>query len=160
MLSISDDIFRNTILEWFALCGELLALIRYSRAGGSKDFVLIDDLESFDVMLSRLPTETNVIVFRQPQLYLRGIVDESFIEKALGEIRDDLEYLALRIDNEEHPWSFWTAGEGRNALEATLQDWRGHRIAIGPYPTWLEGNRDVLSGIVPSADGMLQRGVY
>jgi hypothetical protein len=161
MVSTSDEVFRKTVASWLAE-REVLVLIRYSRAGGSKDFVLIDDPAAIEVVLGRLPPEANVLVFREPHLSLRGVVNASFIEMARRERSKWVEYLALQIgaDSEKRPWSCWSAGESDEDLRDTLQDWLGKLVAVGPYPNWLGSEEGILSAIVPGSDGSLRMGVY
>ncbi|MDQ5824883.1 MAG: hypothetical protein M3441_11865 [Chloroflexota bacterium] len=159
-LSSKDYRFRQTVKEWLNEQGELLVLIRYSHAAGSRDYLLVDEPSQFEDRLDKLRPMTSIIVFRQPQLPLRGIVDSQFIEMALQTISEGTEYLALYLDEYEYPWSHFHHGDSKEELRADLQEWLGKRAAFGPYPPWLEDNEDVISAIVPGPDGVVRVGVY
>jgi hypothetical protein len=74
-LTASDYRFLSTAAEWIDEQGEILALFRYSRAAGAKDFLFIRSNEELKARLEQLPPSTSVILFREPQLPLRGIKD-------------------------------------------------------------------------------------
>jgi hypothetical protein len=63
-------------------------LIRYSHAAGSKSFELFHSFSTLREKLSQLPPSTSVIVFKEPQLPLRGMVDDNFIAQCLSFISD------------------------------------------------------------------------
>lgn len=159
-LSARDNQFRTTVRDWLNQRRELLVLIRYSQAAGSKDFLLIHDFAQFEERIGKLPPGTSIIVFRQPRLPFRGVVDSIFIDTLARKIHDGTEYLALYLDKWEYGWPHWFAGETTKELITQLKGWQGKRVAIGPYPPWLEDNEDVISAIVPDADGLTQAGIY
>jgi hypothetical protein len=44
-LSSRDTEFLSTVRQWIAQRGEVLVMLRYSRAAGSKDFEFFDSVE-------------------------------------------------------------------------------------------------------------------
>ncbi len=157
-LSANDSLFLATVNEWINQQNELLVLIRYSDADGSKDFLLVDSFDEFREKLGRLSPKTGVTVFRQPQLPLRGVVDSALINTAVEEIPDGTQYLVLLIYDWKHGWSHWFAGDTSRDLTDDLEGWLGQRVAAGPYPKWREGDEDSISAIVPGLGGVVRVG--
>jgi hypothetical protein len=82
--SAAGQEFLKTLENWLGSQTEVLVLIRYSRAAGDKDFEFYKSLATLQERLHQLPAETCVTVFRNPQLQLRGTVDDEFIGKCLS----------------------------------------------------------------------------
>ena len=148
--------------------GEVLALFRYPRAAGSKDFVLFDDAAVFQDKLNGLPANTNVIVWGDEQLTLRGRVDRGFIEKAIETIPNGAEYLVLCLDRTIHdyrPHHYWessdySAGETHAELIGDLEEYAGRRVAVGLWPPWPERDPRVIEAFVPDELGVITPGPY
>src|ERR1700758_2568522 len=82
--SAAGEEFLKKVEDWLRSQGEVLILIRYSRAAGDKDFEFCKSFAALQERLHQLPAEACVTVFRNPQLQLRGIVDDEFIGKMSG----------------------------------------------------------------------------
>lgn len=159
--ALSDPNFLPTVARWFAEQPELLVLFCYSRAAGSKDFYLLRSFADFQAELAPLPPQTSIVVFRLPQLPLRGVVNADFVEAACARIPDGAEYLLLLAAREPYlNKSRHFAGETHQELREHLADEMGETVAVGLYPDWLDESDDVISAIVPSADGTVGGGVY
>lgn len=161
--SSTDKKFLETLTAWFRCHDELLLLIRYSHAARSKSFEFFSSFETLAERLLCLPSRTCVIAFRQPQLPIRGLVDENFITRCLSSIPEGAEFLvadlALRTAGRAS-WFHHGAGESHAELRAELEDLRGHTVAAGLYPPWLEDTEDVISAVVPDENGIVTTGVY
>lgn len=79
LISASSREFLGRLDAWFESRPEILMLIRYSHAGGAKSFELFSSFRDIAERLLQLPPRTSVIAFRQPQLPLRGQVDDAFV---------------------------------------------------------------------------------
>jgi hypothetical protein len=159
----TDKRFLATLDEWLRSQREILLLIRYSHAAGSKDFEFFSTFEALTERLRSLPPRTCVIAFRQPQLPFRGVVDESFITTCLSAIPDGSEYLVAdttRRTAGAASWFHHGAGESHAELREELESLRGHAVAAGLYPPWLEDTDDVISAVVPDEHGVVTTGVY
>lgn len=158
-----DRQFRDTISQWIGESSEVLALFRYSHAAGSRDFVFFTGADDFREKLEKLPSRTSVIVFREPQLPLRGVVNEELTETAMRLIPEDQEYLILCLEYTQYGkrgWFHWDAGDTHEDLMSDLRYVAGRLVAVGLYPPWLEDNENVISAIVPDTNGVVQVGVY
>jgi hypothetical protein len=163
MMSATNPAFLDMIENWLGSRPEILVLIRYSGAGGRKEFEFFSLYEPLIARLGRLPPRTSIIAFREPQLPLRGMVDGEFISNCLNALPDNSEFLLLespRPERAEVAGLHWTAGETHAELREALQDARGRRVAVGPYPPWLVETNAVIAGVVPDRDGVVRSGVY
>ncbi len=159
----TDPKFLGTLESWFRSQPEILVLIRYSHAAGSKDFEFVSSLQELSDRMSQLPPRTCVIAFKQPQLPLRGIVDDSFIAKCLSNVPDGSEYLVVETVRRvagRHSWFHYGASELHVELRDDLEQARGVPVAAGLYPPWLEDNDDVISAAVPDEHGVVSPGIY
>jgi hypothetical protein len=162
--STTDPKFLGTLESWLRGLPEILVLIRYSAAAGNKDFEFFSSFGTLSNRIRQLPPSTSIIAFRQPQLPLRGLVDECFIASCLSVIPDGSELLVLEMTRRAYgdkSWVHWEAGESHAELREALEHSRGTPVAVGPYPPfWLEDSDDVVSAIVPDANGIVRIGIY
>jgi hypothetical protein len=156
---VGDERFVALAQEWIVERGEMLALFRYSRAGGAKDFCFFRRPEDFTVRLETLRPDTSVILFRQPQLSLRGIIDEVLIDKAVSLMRGDAEIIAVVLDEQQGTQAvLWE--ETKEEFRTALREHAGRMAAIGSYPPWLDDSEDVIDGFVPGPDGAAGKRCY
>ena len=161
--SATDPKFLGTLESWLRDLPEILVLIRYSHAAGNKDFEFFSSFGTLSNRIRQLPPRTSVVAFRQPQLPLRGVVDECFIASCLSRIPDGSEFLVLETTRRaygEMSWLHNEAGESHAELREALEESRGTPVAVGPYPSRLEDSDDVASAIVPDENGIVRIGVY
>jgi len=161
--SATDPKFLGTLESWLRSLPEILVLIRYSGAAGNKDFAFFSSFEALSNRIRQLPPSTSIIVFRQAQLPLRGVVDDDFIASCLSRVPDGSEFLALETAHRaygEKSWLHWVAGETHAELREALEDSRGIPVAVGLYPPWLGDTDDVVSAIVPDENGIVRISVY
>jgi hypothetical protein len=161
--SATDPSFLGTLENWLRDLPEILVLIRYSHAAGNKDFEFFSSFGTLSNRIRQLPPRTSVVAFRQPQLPLRGVVDECFIASCLSRIPDGSEFLVLETTRRaygEMSWFHNEAGESHAELREALEESRGTPVAVGPYPPRLEDSDDVASAIVPDESGIVRIGVY
>lgn len=163
MRSTADPEFLGIMDTWLQRHAEILVLFRYSRSAGSKDFEFFSSFQRLLLRIRELPPLTSVIAFREKQLLLRGIVDDTFISQCLDSIPDGEEYLVLetvRRDLAGLTWFHHAAGESHAELRDDLEQSRGVSVAVGPYPPWLEDTEDTISAVVPDKHGEVRGGVY
>ncbi|PKN91527.1 MAG: hypothetical protein CVU44_19420 [Chloroflexi bacterium HGW-Chloroflexi-6] len=159
----SDTAFLLTVKDWIEQNKEVLVLLRYSRAAGSKDFELFNSFASFEHRLSLLSPQTSIIVFGTPQLPIRGTVDNNFINQALSLIPDGAEFLIFNpIPTHEgkYSWHSCIIGETGNELVARLKEHYGQSLFLGLYPEWIQDNENVISATVPDETGKVIVGIY
>jgi len=162
-VSTTDPNFLNTLEKWLQVQPEILILIRYSAAAGSRDFEFFRSFSDLLARLHKLPHRACVTAFHQPQLPFRGLVDDEFISKCLNNIPDGAEYLVAETVQRTYgsqSWFHHSAGMSHGELREELKTSRGTRVAVGLYPDWLEDNENVISAVVPDEDGVARVGIY
>jgi hypothetical protein len=159
--SVLDPWFATTVAEWLKESSELLVMLRYPNAGGSRDYELHRSLQSIKDRLLVVPAQTSVIVFLKPQLPIRGVVDEALITTSLNSIPDGTEYLLVETvltAAGKGRWYHQDSGTTHVELKATLASSLGKAVMLGVYPPWLHDGPSVVSGYVPDAKGHIQPG--
>jgi hypothetical protein len=162
-ISTADKEFLRTLELWLQEQSDLLVLIRYSAAAGSRDYELFSSFPKLCERLGALTPRTSVIVFRKPQLNLRGVVDENFIELCLRSIPEGAEYLMVETVKRIYGKASWfhdSFGMSHAELREDLEDSTGVPVAVGLYPDWLEVSDDLISAIVPDENGDVVPGIY
>jgi hypothetical protein len=150
--------------EILADVGELCCVIRFSHAAGNRSYEFFEDFEPFARRIRQLPPLTSVIVFRNRQFPIRGVVDEGFVTDATGSIDPEIAWTLVRtssITMGSQSWFHHLDGSSLTELEEELRStfcW-GQPVALGPEPDWhdLEAT---FEAIVPGLTGVVQRGVY
>jgi hypothetical protein len=159
--SVFDSSFLNTVEQWFTACGDIFVVARYSKMAGARYYFWFKKFDTFRAQLDLFPSQTDVIVFRDNQFPLRGIVDESLIGQALNLIPDKTEaMIAGSLEPPDSRVSIWAADTHTEMLDV-LQDKKAEPASIGFYAPWHEpDNESMISAVVPLPDGTLKRGVY
>ena len=163
LASTTDKRFLKSLEDWLNGQSEIMILVRYSRAAGSKSFEFFSSFTALKLRLAQLKAETNVTAFRKPQLPMRGRVDDDFISKCLSLIPEGSEFLVLETDPRmaTQQWLYpHEAGESHDDLRQVLDGLRGRLVAVGEYPQWLSDSPDVVSAYVSHQDGSVKAGVY
>ena len=131
-------------------------IMRYLRGGGSKDFALVTSAEEFDRLVEVCPVGTDIIVFRDKQVPIRGIVDHALVQRVQELLPNESgEYLFLMRTptNQDDPRCFGEFDEMLN-LRSDLEDLWGESIAIGICPDFIApDNERMISASKGGIDG-------
>jgi hypothetical protein len=106
----------------------------------------------FEELVAASPTGTDIEVFRDLQLPLRGVVDEAFIASAIDKIPDGQEYLLVTMDvRPGSRISRWgEIGDSHTELRESLEELRGSEVALGVCPDYCVPDHE---GLVSAAKG-------
>jgi len=164
----TDPQFLARVESLINKCGEVLALFKYVYAAGSHDFTFFNDIGDLRSELGRLPPNAWVIVYGEPQLPLRGRVDDAFIEAVLERIPDGREYLIVCLEKtvEQYPPNYRreyyedTAGETHEELKEDLEEFRGRSVGVGLFPPWPDESASTVEAFVPDEKGKVKPGAY
>ena len=102
-------------------------------------------------------------VWGEPQLPLRGVVEEEFIAQALKQIPEREEWRITGLDRVVCGAASWyRTDEGMSLAElaSELPEYGGERIALGIEPVWSENGGMEVSAVVPYPDGRVDTGIY
>ena len=161
--STTDPAFLGALERWLKQRGEILVLIRYSHAAGSKDFEFFTSYQSLLERIRELPPRSSITAFKEPQLPIRGVVSDELIARCLEIIPDDAEYLVVETVRRVHGRRSWFhdyAGVTQSELRDDLEESRGVPVAVGLYPVWLDDSENVISAVVPDEHGVPKIGIY
>jgi hypothetical protein len=144
--------FVDRVTEWIVARGEVLIVLRYLRAAGAKDFALCRTQQALTIVIENAPRGTDIEVFREPQLPLRGLVTEQFIESALNKIRDGEEYLVVSTEPTLNSCisRFSDMGDSHDDLRETLLGMIGSEVAVGTCPNFCAPDHD---GLISASKG-------
>lgn len=161
--STNDQEFLGKFESYFGSQHEILAMIRYSHAGGARSFEFFSSFQSLTDRIRGLQPLTSIIIFRQPQLSLRGIVNDDFMSRCMSFIPEGSEYLVVETVRGVYGSRSWFhdgSGVSHAELRDDLEECRGSPVAVGLYPPWLKDTADVISAFVPDEHGVVKSGVY
>jgi hypothetical protein len=129
--------FVSTVRNWIEKTGEVLVIMRFLRAAGAKDYAIVTSAEKVDRLVDVCPIGTDIIVFRDRMLPMRGVVDNAFVKLVQESLPEDLEYLFVKMKPEKSgdPRCFGQCGYVRH-LDSDLEDMDGQTIAIGECPNF------------------------
>lgn len=147
--------FLQRVHGWIRESSEVLVVLRYLCRAGYRDFALIDSVEAFDRLIQVCPRGTDIIVFRDPQLPLRGVADDDLMAAAQGIAAAVHECLLVELGSQQtgDPRLRGTS-DSANHLMDDLRDLRGEPIAFGPCPAyWEEDNSAMISASKGGIDG-------
>ncbi len=148
--------FIARVRSWIAATGEVFIVLRYLRAAGGKDYVLCRSSEGFDALVAPLLIGTDIIVFQQPQLPIRGISSPEFIAHCIAQIPDDADYVVARMHRPDQSQFYVSGrlGSGHDSLREDLADFCDQSIAVGLCPDFnVPDNDRMISASKGGIDG-------
>lgn len=148
--------FLQCVQSWVEQDGEVLVLLRYLRAAGSRDWALCRTWAHFETIVNWAPRGTDIMVFRDAQLPFRGVVDDVFIASVLAGLPDREEYvlIAAEHDSQRGISTFSTEPDHHDDLRDYLDDRRGVEVAVGLAPDYTAPDHDgLISAAKDGVDG-------
>jgi hypothetical protein len=142
--------FLETVGRWIDASSEVFVVLRYLY--GMRDYALIKSREEFAVLVESVSVGTDILVFRDAQLQLRGRVTPEFIARAKALIRRGEEYILVKLASERSgvltlPGKM---GETNAELLEDLSEEMGEEVAVGACPNFMERDND---GMVSASKG-------
>lgn len=122
--------------------GSLLTLVRWSRSGGTKDYLLFTDLSCFEEFCRNAPRSTNILVFSETPPPLRIEPEPEDIEKLQHSINENKEWLVVEAVKFRDTWTHQAApynfvGQYRCELEEERKDITGQGFYFfSEAPSW------------------------
>lgn len=146
--------FVETVLKWIESSKEVFFVLRYLRGGGAKDYGFVTNRDELHHLIDLCPTGTDMIFFRDPQLPIRGVVDEQFIANASRQIEDGTEYLCvcMRPQSQGDPRLRGDMGDMLASMVEDLQEVFGEPVSLGSCPPFIDADSD--SMVSASKDGI------
>jgi hypothetical protein len=141
-----SDRFLQIVATWIRESGEVLVILRYLRAAGAKDYGFVRTEDEFHGLIDILPVGTDIIVFRNQQLPLRGAVTDDFIASAKSLINDGDEYLYVKMQPlmDDDIRAFGEMGDTHNCMDEDLREHMGEEVAIGHCPPFIDPDNEAM----------------
>ena len=138
--------FLQTVFSWLAMSSELFVVMRYLHAAGAKDYAFIHTESEFHQLIDACPKGTDIIVFRDRQLPIRGTVTAKLIAATKSLIPDGAEYLVVCTLPEKQGDVRLSGdmGDTHVALIEDLSSIDGKPVAIGSCPPFIEPDNDAM----------------
>jgi hypothetical protein len=138
--------YLKAVRQWIESAGEVFVVLRYLCAGGMKEYAIIRSYAEFLELIRLCPEGTDIVVFRDRQLPVRGVVDDEFIGECQRLFADGMEYLIVYLScgapgEAVHPGSM---GESHVDLIKHLDDARGDSVAVGPCPRFVDADNEAM----------------
>ena len=144
--------FLETVTAWIEASSELFVVLRYLRAAGAKDYAFIHSSLELRQLIGVCPIRTDIIVFRDRQLPIRGIVTEKLIAESQHLIPDGAEYLCVCTAPESpgDPRLSGDMGDTHSTLIEDLWDIYESPVAVGLCPPFIGADND---GMISASKG-------
>jgi len=126
-----DSIVIKTLREWFETSGELFVELYKPRSGGSGSFYVLKSLDQYDELMVNANPGSFCFVLRDPQLPIRGIVDDGFIARSLSEIASDGYYVVIEPCTFPGDFNYLADGKTHAELKLDLEKLRGKEAWAG-----------------------------
>ncbi len=105
--SSTDPAFLATLERWLGENAEILVVFRPPNTAGGKEFEFFTSFSTLAMCLADLSGRTWIDAWRQPQLPMRGIVDDQFISSCLARIPGGTEYLVVETEPRTYDYGSW-----------------------------------------------------
>jgi hypothetical protein len=150
-----------TLQQWLSENGELCVDVYLPKsAGGGRQYFVrsVEDLEA--LIASETWRELVVTIFRRLQYPLRGVADNSLLERSLKMISEGEWYTIVLLENYFYPSEPRWPGSGNSHAEfrQEFSEVIGHRVGVGQNPfdkddTWISKTSDEAMVLYFKRDG-------
>jgi hypothetical protein len=156
--STRDSGFLSDVKQLMDCNHRVLVVVRYVYAAGSKDFILLESMEQFSELLTRLKERDSVIVFKSINVVNEGTVDRNFIEDSILKYPQGASWVLIGPDNYDYT-ADWAYAESKSELAEELEDRIGNVVCIINEPEYMSEEFTV-AAYVPDLDGNVRPGAY
>jgi hypothetical protein len=141
---------HEQLQKWLTETGELCVDIYLPRSGGGGTAHFVRSLHHLEELVSQQTgRELVVTVFRRLQYPLRGVADESLLERGLERIPDGEWYTIVLLEDYFYPKraSWWGSGNSHAEFRQEFSEVVGRRVGIGRNPfdgddSWIRSTPD------------------
>ncbi len=122
--------------DWLSESGELYVDLYYPHSGGSGPKYFVRSLHDLKELISQQThPEIEISIFRRLQYPLRGLADDSLLERALRMIPENHWYQIVSLDDYYPlPRNFLGCGDSHSELRQEFDKVRGRNVGIGTDP--------------------------
>jgi hypothetical protein len=131
----AHDNFFDQVRTLIQSNGEVLVVVTRPFGPSYREYAIVKSEEEFqDAFGDLVARRSEVFVFCEKQLPIRGAADDSLLQRAIAEIKDLDEYVLLNLEDQKQCFE----GDRIWELEAMFDDFRGHQVAFGKLLRALE----------------------
>ena len=137
--------------DWISQTGELYIHLEYPHSGGSGTSYLIRTLDDLkQLILAQAHPEIEIFIFRSMPFPVRGLADDSLLERAIQTIPDGQWYTIASLDYYPLPCDFLGGGKSHEELRKEFSEVGDKLVGVGANPfdvdyiddKWLSTNTD------------------
>lgn len=155
--SVRDDAFLQAVQRLLA-AGEILVVVRYAYAAGSRDYLFLNEMGAFRRLLDRLGHRDSVVVMTSFRKVIEGRVDDAMIAAAESAYPTGAYWLVL----DENPPQYQARDyliESRAELLDELESMLGRQVRIIEEPQFTSEEHSI-NAYIPDKDGVVRVGAY
>lgn len=145
-ISVYDRSVKAILEEWLEDSQEVFVDLYYPHSGASGTFYFVASLAQFDELASTARSGARLTLLRQRQFPIRGIADDTLLNRAVDEIQDGEWYLIVEPVFYPAELSYLGVGDSHEELVEDLKDLWGTSVCIGTEPDipayWVENEAD------------------
>ena len=157
-ISTQDSNFLDDARRVFDRKDRILIVVRYVYGAGSRDFILLESFDEFEILLAGLKQRDSVIIMKSFDMLTEGLVDPSFIQKSCEIFRPGNSWVLIGPDNYEHT-ADWAFADSEDELREELEARMGNVVSIVADPNYIDDDV-TLGAYVPDSDGCVRPGAY
>jgi hypothetical protein len=141
---------HEQLQKWLVETGELYVDIYLSHSGGGGTDYFVRSVDQLEELVSRQTwPELVVTVFRRLQYSLRGVADESLLERGLQSIPEGEWFTVILLEDYFYPSepSWRSNGNSHAEFRQEFSEVMGRRVGIGQNPfdkddSWIRSTPD------------------
>ncbi len=129
--TLFEPIATQVLRDWFSASTELFVELDRPHSGASGDYYSLNSYLQFDDLLTKASPGAVCFVLRDKQLPLRGLVDDTFTQRALEWLEDGDYYIIVEPSSYPQAIRFLGDGKTKFELEQELRELRGTDVWVG-----------------------------
>jgi hypothetical protein len=132
--------------DWLSQTEALLLYIYWPHSAGSNAYYFFHTLpELRSIITDQHASEIDIMIFRDSNYLLRGMVTDAFIKDAFTQFQaDELYTLIGPAPDTSNKWLYLSDGQIGNQLQQDLEEWKETEVAIVVDPTQQQDRRSHL----------------
>ena len=143
--TFSEPIVTQMLQDWFSTSAELFIELDRPYSGASGDFYILNSYPQVEDLMTKASPSAVCFVLRDKQCPLRGLVDDTFIQRALDWLKHGDYYIIIEPNSYPQTIRFLGDGNTHLGLERELGDLRGTEVWVGqdfkfPDEYWKENS--------------------
>ena len=143
-ISVDDPTFRQTMEKWLQESSDLFVEVYYPHSGGNGRLFLVRTIQDFEKLVSEARSNAVILVLRNLQFPIRGVVDDSLIARAIDTVAPTEPYdiVSPVFFPQELEYLEESGSSNRTQYLQDLENLRGKVVFTGKYAKLPEEYRE------------------